>query len=142
MAITYKESLEDPRWQKRRLEILSRDNFTCQKCFDSKHSVYVHHRAYVYGRAAWDHPDELLVTLCKKCHDAEHKNWEKEYARLKRFLCMRGYFSENIMALTTAISETVLSPTSFTMLIWMFTRGVDPNEDLLTDFVMHLLDKE
>jgi len=28
--LTYSEKLKDPRWQKKRLEILSRDNFTCE----------------------------------------------------------------------------------------------------------------
>ena len=30
----YSEKLKDPRWQKKRLEILERDNFRCQYCGD------------------------------------------------------------------------------------------------------------
>lgn len=32
--MTYSQKLRDPRWQKKRLEILERDSFTCQHCHD------------------------------------------------------------------------------------------------------------
>lgn len=67
---TYREKLLDPRWQKRRLEILSRDAFTCQHCFDGESTLHVHHRWYVKGEP-WDVPDEALVTLCESCHEEE-----------------------------------------------------------------------
>ncbi len=33
---TYKELLESPEWQERRVEILTRDRFRCQQCFNEK----------------------------------------------------------------------------------------------------------
>ena len=44
--MTYKEKLLDPRWQKKRLEILNRDNFTCQCCGDDKKTLNIHHKYY------------------------------------------------------------------------------------------------
>ena len=36
---TYTELLKDPRWQKKRLEIYERDNFTCNQCKNTKKTV-------------------------------------------------------------------------------------------------------
>jgi len=36
MKVTYAEKLKDPRWQKKRLEIMERDEWTCQWCVDSE----------------------------------------------------------------------------------------------------------
>ncbi len=69
---TYKKKLEDPKWKRRRTEILKRDNFQCQKC-KSKLSVQVHHKKYIMNKNPWDYPDEDLITLCRYCHKTEHK---------------------------------------------------------------------
>ena len=66
--MTYAEKLKDPRWQKKRLEIMSRDKFTCQKCDDATKTLNVHHRYYFKGAMPWDYPDNALVTLCEPCH--------------------------------------------------------------------------
>lgn len=70
----YFEKLKDPRWQKKRLQILERDKWTCQKCFDNGSTLNVHHKHYLKNKAPWDYPDELLVTLCDDCHDTEKAN--------------------------------------------------------------------
>ena len=63
----YSEKLRDPRWQKKRLEIMNRDEFTCQACSDSKSTLNVHHMQY-HGDP-WDAPNESLETLCELCHE-------------------------------------------------------------------------
>lgn len=68
---TYQKKLLDPRWQKKRLEILQRDGFTCQKCYDDTNTLHVHHRRYLTGKEPWDYEDRLLITLCKDCHENE-----------------------------------------------------------------------
>ena len=68
---TYAELLKDPRWQKRKTEILLRDNFTCQKCGCMDKTLHVHHIFYD-GRNPWDYEDEALITLCEDCHNKEH----------------------------------------------------------------------
>jgi len=40
---TYRRKLADPRWQKKRLEILERDGFECNSCGDSSTELHVHH---------------------------------------------------------------------------------------------------
>src|SRR5574343_1912473 len=64
----YFEKLKDPRWQKKRLEIMERDLFSCQNCFETTKTLNVHHKYYEKGRDIWDYPDESLVTLCEECH--------------------------------------------------------------------------
>ena len=72
MAKTYSEKLKDPKWQRKRLDILNRDEWTCQKCYDTETTLHVHHRRYSNDyKEPWDYPDALLVTLCEKCHAEE-----------------------------------------------------------------------
>jgi 5-methylcytosine-specific restriction endonuclease McrA len=75
--VTYSDMLKDPIWQRRRTDILNRDNFTCQKCGNDKDTLHVHHRHYINGRKPWDYPDTLLVTLYYKCHK-EEENFVKD----------------------------------------------------------------
>ena len=70
---TYSEKLKDPRWQKKRLKILERDEFTCQECADSESTLHVHHRYYIRGAEPWEYPDEALQTLCEHCHQSERE---------------------------------------------------------------------
>lgn len=65
---TYSEKLKDPRWQRRRTEILNRDEFTCQKCYDTETELHVHHKEYNKGKMVHEYSDDQLVTLCAHCH--------------------------------------------------------------------------
>jgi hypothetical protein len=64
--MTYSEKLRDPRWQKKRLEILNRDGFSCCLCGDKETELHVHHKKYY--KEPWNAKDESLQTLCKYCH--------------------------------------------------------------------------
>lgn len=66
--MTYIEKLRDPRWQKKRLEIMSRDEFMCQCCADKETNLQVHHLNYRKGAEPWEYPDTNFVTLCDRCH--------------------------------------------------------------------------
>jgi transcription elongation factor Elf1 len=66
----YSQKLKDPRWQKKRLEILQRDNFTCRYCGNTKETLNVHH--YVYNGEPWEVSDGDAVTLCESCHKIQH----------------------------------------------------------------------
>ncbi|MGF6636791.1 HNH endonuclease [Paraburkholderia sp. MM6662-R1] len=72
-ANDYAEKLRDPRWQRRRLEIMQRDNFACTECGDTESTLNVHHRRYIRGVEPWDCPTAMLVTLCERCHEAIHE---------------------------------------------------------------------
>lgn len=91
----YDEYLRDPRWQRKRLEILSRDSFTCQKCGDDKSTLHVHHRHYMVARLPWDYPSELLITLCESCHK-EEETCSEVLKELIPSLHFWGYFNTEI----------------------------------------------
>lgn len=73
----YARKLLDPRWQKKRLGILNRDEFTCQQCGDTENTLHVHHRAYNRRWQPWEYPDAWLVTLCAPCHEQEKEDMEE-----------------------------------------------------------------
>ena len=80
--MTYSEKLKDPRWQKKRLEILDRDQWMCRVCGDVKTTLVVHHNKYIRGKAPWNYPDINLITLCEKCHNKFH-NKQKSKPKIK-----------------------------------------------------------
>lgn len=67
--MTYADKLRDPRWQKKRLEVMQRDGFRCRDCGDTSNTLHVHHCFYEKG-GPWDTPSGLLMTLCEPCHKA------------------------------------------------------------------------
>ncbi len=70
MAKTYAEKLKDPRWQKKRLEVLEREDFKCEWCGDSDNTLHVHHWYYDRGKDPWEYPAAHLSALCEDCHSA------------------------------------------------------------------------
>lgn len=77
LKIPYGDKLKSPKWQRKRLEIMQRDNFTCVACGDTETTLCVHHKNYI-GVNPWDTPDKYLVTLCEVCHD-DTELWKKQY---------------------------------------------------------------
>lgn len=67
-GISYYEKLQHPLWQKTRLRVLERANYTCEQCGDSETQVHVHHLFYIWGCEPWDYPDYAFKCLCKNCH--------------------------------------------------------------------------
>ena len=67
-GMNYAEKLKDPRWQKKRLKILERDNWCCQWCGTEENTLNVHHLKYSNGDP-WDIEDHHLTTLCEDCHE-------------------------------------------------------------------------
>lgn len=72
--MTYSEKLRDPRWQRKRLEIMNRDDFRCQCCNSGTTTLNVHHRAYLKNRDPWDYQNHMLTTLCEPCHERTKAN--------------------------------------------------------------------
>lgn len=101
----YWQLLKDPRWQRKRLEILERDDWTCRHCGDNKNPLHVHHWYYLSfqaDRKPWEYPNMALVTLCEDCHKAEDNRGEE----LNRFeavaswtiMCLGGMENAEDMA--------------------------------------------
>ena len=79
---TYKEKLRSPKWQKKRLEILNRDKFTCIRCGDKETELHVNHLKYI--GEPHEAPNEYLETLCKHCHLLYHKFNGKVVGNIKK----------------------------------------------------------
>ena len=73
----YADMLTDPRWQRKRLEIMQRDGWKCRKCGDGLRTLHVHHVQY-RGATPWDCPDEDMLTLCEACHEYAHYSTQPE----------------------------------------------------------------
>jgi len=68
----YKDEIRDPRWQRKRLEIMNRDDFRCQLCKTSSNHLNVHHLYYLPKYKIWEYDNEAYVTLCESCHLFAH----------------------------------------------------------------------
>lgn len=75
-SIPYSEKLRDPRWQKKRLEILARDGWCCKSCLTTERTLHVHHLFYFKNKDPWDIPSGFLLTLCEDCHGPKSEDEE------------------------------------------------------------------
>lgn len=105
-----KSKYTDPRWQKKRLEVMQRDGFECLHCGNGKATLNVHHCYYVAGRDPWEYHSNSLQTLCEECHttSTERKGmynpeagvpdgwWERE-ANAAMGLMLSGGFHESVI---------------------------------------------
>lgn len=67
---SYIEKLRDPRWQRKRLEVMERAQFQCETCESAEKTLNVHHKLYRKGANPWEYADEELACLCEECHEA------------------------------------------------------------------------
>jgi hypothetical protein len=109
--IDYRASFKDPRWQKRRLQILERDQWKCQKCGNTEEMLVVHHKWYGNARDQesgefrwrypWEYEDQDLITLCDSCHQGEHEELSSIEADLVQILKQAGFMSDDMVNLAT-----------------------------------------
>lgn len=87
MAGDYFKKLQDPRWQKKRLEVMSDSDFCCVRCGDNSKQLHVHHKGYIKDREPWDYDNEQLVCLCEACHEDLHGSVD-----LLKLICTYGNY--------------------------------------------------
>lgn len=73
----YKEQLDHPQWQRRRLEKMQSANWKCEICASECEKLHVHHKRYRDGVMAWMYQDNELQCLCATCHQIAHLNPRK-----------------------------------------------------------------
>lgn len=101
---TYAELLRKPEWQKKRLEIMQRDDFTCQYCGSKERELQVHHRVYHNGAKPWEYDNSELITLCDQCHEVEtdvknqHYDVYKNICTLSREVGLSEQFIESLLS--------------------------------------------
>ncbi len=92
----YQEQLLTAEWQSRRLEILRRDNYTCQKCGAkaADESLHVHHKGYVSSLLPWEYPDDTLITLCESCHQKVHEGRVRPFSSASALVDYIHFFDD------------------------------------------------
>lgn len=103
-STAYAELLKDPRWQKNRLMIMERDDWSCQVCGSNTGSLAVHHRTYIPSTLPWDYPNDLLATLCEPCHSVEAEDISDALRELSSS-ARQIFFSQDIYRLADWLSK-------------------------------------
>ena len=62
--------LKSDEWQRKRYVVLKRDNWRCVYC--GGRATQVHHKKYAKYNIGKE-PIKWLVSVCKSCHDAQHR---------------------------------------------------------------------
>lgn len=101
--MTYTEKLRHPLWQKRRLEILSRDHFTCTLCGDKDTELHIHHNYYTDNTEPWEYQDDALTTHCRHCHAVVET--EKTVGRTVVLVAKKVPYNDNSLMSLFAMSE-------------------------------------
>lgn len=91
---SYREKLQDPRWQRKRLKIMERAGYRCEWCgtdaqLDSAKrgtvpGLQIHHGWYGKQVKPWEYEDDSLYCLCDPCHEQAETARRAVYAELGR----------------------------------------------------------
>lgn len=103
-VIEYSGKLQDPRWQKKRLEVFQRDNWTCQCCGSKTTQLEIHHVDYWDGKQPWEYPNDMLLTACRTCHGSEQIRFKHEKYLLQA-LKQNGFMANDLLALSTMLTH-------------------------------------
>lgn len=80
----YMERLKDPRWQRKRLAVLERAEWSCEACGTKEVNLQVHHGYYEREAMPWEYPEEALFVLCDPCHERAEAARAAVYRELGR----------------------------------------------------------
>ncbi len=141
--MTYSEKLKDPRWQKKRLEILNRDEFTCRLCGDDKLTLHVHH--ICYNGNPWEANSDRLITLCEACHEEETDLLKKSQVKCVTDLKDAGFMSMGFESLSKIFKDTDRGWTFYDPSFDIIKMAVDDDElwqPLHDEFLRRLISKK
>lgn len=107
---TYIQKLQDPRWQRKRLEILQRDEFRCKHCGADDKPLQIHHIAYNF-QDPWEIEPRLLISLCSDCHNYETVAVKAAFSKLIQTIKLAGFTSGEVELLTMVFEgENIIKP--------------------------------
>lgn len=139
----YSEKLKDPRWQKKRLEIFERDEFSCRQCCDDKSTICVHHLRYISGIEPWEYPDHLLITLCEDCHNVEYECMKKSADSLIEQIKDQGFLSGSVETLAYAFNglRMILPPEVMVDIIAFSFKDLSTIKEMERRYFEHIKEK-
>lgn len=123
---TYYEQLRDPRWQKKRLEIMERDGWKCRECGNGDETLNVHHYYYIPKCKLWEYQNKAFGTLCEVCH----QKWTLYKMMLDVALGSLNAEQLRIVATCVAAVMEKVGPKIFTD--WFCSQCHDPATGLKT----------
>jgi len=135
----YFTKLKDPRWQKKRLEVLEFSDWSCEVCGDTESTLHVHHKQYIKGREPWEYGLQQLAVLCEHCHDIEHSQIDRLIDVISRLpvknnRCLDREKAACMIAGAMGLDDFELHTPE--QLQW-FNAGMDANLDVMsTNYVM------
>jgi hypothetical protein len=98
---TYSDKLRDPRWQRKRLEVLQQHGFKCDMCGCKDDELHVHHINYHKGADPWEYQDNEFKVFCKLHHEIV-----EDTIRVARHAISCGLPSTIVSELDWVMSET------------------------------------
>lgn len=105
-----------PEWQKKRVTILQRDDFTCQICWSKDNTLHVHHYWYPPANVPiWNVPNSSLVSLCSDCHEPEHETMNEALDDLKTMIRQGGITSDILRELLEHFPNMIGDDTTMRM---------------------------
>jgi hypothetical protein len=104
----YVAKLRDPRWQKRRLQIMDRDEYACQTCGDDGTTLHIHHLWYSDGEP-WEVPDKALLTLCSTCHEYETETRKQSEWKVTLGLRKLGCLASDFNSISDGIETLAIN---------------------------------
>jgi len=99
------EAYKDPRWQRKRLEVMEAAGFRCAHCGDASATLNVHHRYYIQGNKPWEYDDCVFTCLCEPCH-------EKTTALITKLKMCGGLLSQKQLHVLVSIASVLLAAES------------------------------
>jgi hypothetical protein len=141
----YSKKLKDPRWQKKRLQILERDNWKCRHCYDAESTLHVHHLLYAPNAEPWDYDPMFLLTLCETCHQSETDNRRYRDSVLTGLLAVAGISADEVRIMNKCLVRIYESVRTVDERPAMegFTFGADPRNWIIESLIrlMHETEK-
>jgi hypothetical protein len=92
----------NPRWQRRRLAIMKRDEFTCRYCGNETTELHIHHLIDLNGRNPWESEDDHLLTICATCQTDE-ENLKSDDHMLIGMFSLSGLKRRDLYSLATEL---------------------------------------
>lgn len=105
-SLAYQEKLKDPRWQRKRSEILRANHFRCEDCKRTEKTLEIHHCYYIKGFEPWEYGVELLMCLCSDCH--EHRQKREQFILCNVAKSLRCFTAEELETGTCDIVEYMI----------------------------------
>jgi hypothetical protein len=102
----YQEKLKDPRWQKKRLEILQKDSWACVACGGTDQTLHVHHLWYEDHLDPWEYPGNCFITLCERCHELVPSGFNLTRIQTQLSTCDKVAIDRNILRLIFQLKHT------------------------------------